>query len=403
MDRLSVNAVIFGAGAAGLWILDELRRRGFSALLFEATGLGDGQTISSQGIIHSGLKYSLAGLLTAAAREARDTVDIWKQCFAGVGRPDLSDTKILSPSFFLWGTDSAASRIGMLGARIGLRSTPQNVPLAERPTMLQRCSGAVYRVDEEVLSPASLLNNLAAPHRASLFRYDAAAGVEFDRTRTGELREVRFTSPDDGTQIAVSADWFIFAAGDGNEGLRARAGIEASKMQRRPLHVCLVRGPLPEFYGHCIEGAKTRVTITSAVDAAGRTVWQVAGNLAEDCVDLDTAGLIRKAQSELAATLPDLDLRGTEWTTYRVDRAEGATLTGGRPDSFKLFQDGNILSVWPTKLVLVPRLATEVASFVARSAPREVVLPAACASWPKPEVAPPHWDRPHDWKPFGSV
>ena len=70
MPGLRVDTLIFGGGIAGLWLLDELRRAGRSALLVEATALGDGQTISSQGILHSGLKYSLNGLLSSAAREA---------------------------------------------------------------------------------------------------------------------------------------------------------------------------------------------------------------------------------------------------------------------------------------------------------------------------------------------
>jgi len=68
-DMIELDAVIFGGGAAGLWILDELRRAGLAILLLEGgrRGLGSGQTIASQGIIHGGLKYTLAGLLTPSA------------------------------------------------------------------------------------------------------------------------------------------------------------------------------------------------------------------------------------------------------------------------------------------------------------------------------------------------
>lgn len=402
MAELQVNAVIFGAGAAGLWTLDAVRRTGRSALLLEATALGDGQTISSQGIIHSGLKYSLHGLLTSAAREARDAVELWKQCFAGTGVPDLSGVKILSPACYLWGTDSAASKIGMLGARIGLRSTPQNVPPAERPAALAKCSGAVYRIDEEVLSPQSFLENLAAPNRDAIFHYDATVPVEFDQSAPGNVRAVTVASPGIGERLTVAADYFLFTAGNGNADLRTRAGFPSEKMQRRPLHVTLARGPLPEFYGHCIEGAKTRITITSGRDAEGRTVWQIAGNLAEDCVAMDREALILKAQQEVAATLPAVDLHGTEWTTFRIDRAEGSTLTGGRPDSFKLFTDGNVLTAWPTKLVLAPKLAAELASFVVQASPRTASLVELNATWPHPAVAPPHWDRPQTWTPYAD-
>ena len=55
------DVVIFGGGVAGLWLLDELVRRGRDALLLESSRLGTGQSIAAQGIIHGGLKYSLAG------------------------------------------------------------------------------------------------------------------------------------------------------------------------------------------------------------------------------------------------------------------------------------------------------------------------------------------------------
>ncbi|HCS51023.1 MAG TPA: FAD-dependent oxidoreductase, partial [Planctomycetaceae bacterium] len=64
---MEADIVIIGGGIAGLWTLDELRRNGVRALLLENRTLGFGQTISSQGIIHGGLKYSLKGVLTASA------------------------------------------------------------------------------------------------------------------------------------------------------------------------------------------------------------------------------------------------------------------------------------------------------------------------------------------------
>ena len=50
---------------------------------------------------------------------------------------------------------------------------------------------------------------------------------------------------------------------------------------RRKGFACEVRGALPGLCGHAIEGAKTRVTITSDVDARGRTVWQLGGQVSE--------------------------------------------------------------------------------------------------------------------------
>ena len=39
MEKVHVNALIFGGGATGLWLLDRLRREGRSALLVESKSL----------------------------------------------------------------------------------------------------------------------------------------------------------------------------------------------------------------------------------------------------------------------------------------------------------------------------------------------------------------------------
>lgn len=80
---LRLDVVIFGGGGAGLWLLDELARRGHQTLLLEAHELGGGQTVNSQGIIHGGFKYSLDGLLSASARATRAMPDLWRRCLAG--------------------------------------------------------------------------------------------------------------------------------------------------------------------------------------------------------------------------------------------------------------------------------------------------------------------------------
>ena len=64
---LKIDAAILGGGVAGLWALNLLRARGYSAVLFEAGDLGGAQTIDSQGMIHGGIKYALGGALTSAS------------------------------------------------------------------------------------------------------------------------------------------------------------------------------------------------------------------------------------------------------------------------------------------------------------------------------------------------
>jgi hypothetical protein len=53
--------------------------------------------------------------------------------------------------------------------------------------------------------------------------------------------------------------------------------MNADLMQCRPLGMVLLRGKLPRFFGHCIVGGKTGLTITSPVQG----IWQIGGEIAE--------------------------------------------------------------------------------------------------------------------------
>ena len=54
-DKTKIDVVIFGAGIAGLWTFNRLKSLGYDVLLLEKKAIGCGQTLASQGIIHSGL------------------------------------------------------------------------------------------------------------------------------------------------------------------------------------------------------------------------------------------------------------------------------------------------------------------------------------------------------------
>ena len=129
------DVVIFGGGVAGLWLLDELVRRGHDAVLLESSRLGTGQSIAAQGIIHGGLKYSLAGSTTGSALGVKQMPGVWADCLAGRRDPDLGDVTVRSQTCLLWRGKSLGSRLGFLGARLGLEVTPRMISPAERPAV----------------------------------------------------------------------------------------------------------------------------------------------------------------------------------------------------------------------------------------------------------------------------
>lgn len=392
---MRLDAVIFGGGVAGLWLLDRLTRRGERALLLESHALGAGQTVGSQGIIHGGLKYTLQGLLTRSAKSIREMPTLWRQALAGQIAPNLKQTDLRASDCYLWHTDSLGSKAGMIGARIGLRVRPEVVPPNDRPACLTQVSGTVARLAEQVIAPASFLNDLRAQHQARLLKIDAQHGLRFRLSSPGEVTAIELTSPEDPQRkLQLEPRHVVFTAGAGNARLREMVGLDSAVMQRRPLHMVLARGPLPILNGHCVDGARTRVTITSERDSEGRVVWQIGGNVAEVGVKMDSEELIRFATQELQAVLPQLRLSDVEWSTYRVDRAEGVTPHGERPESIQVLCAGNVTTGWPTKLALAPVLAEEIAGRVTALSGSNPLEPLTVEDWPRPDVALLPWEMP---------
>lgn len=382
---ISLDAAIIGGGIAGLWILDELRGAGHRALLLEHTALGYGQTVASQGIIHGGLKYTLSGLLNPSAQAIRDMPEHWRQCLRGDRQPDLSPATVRARYCHLWRTHGLASRAAMIGASLGLRVAPVELPHDQRPAVLRDCPGTVARLDEQVIDPANVLAVLSARNTGRVL-HTAGSDISFDR----DCRLIRLTHPAR-TPLTIRYTNLILSAGAGNERLRERLALDPGVTQRRPLHQVLVRGQLPALNGHCVDGAATRVTITTAADSAGRRVWQLGGQLAERGVAMDAPALIAEARRELASCLPGIDLTATQWAAYRVDRAEKRSPSGTRPDDACVLHEGHVITAWPTKLALAPRLAELVLRCLPE--PGDGSEPDA-SDWPTPPVALAPWDDP---------
>jgi hypothetical protein len=367
-QTLSADVLIFGGGIAGLWILDELRRAGIDAILVEKRALGDGQTVASQGIIHGGLKYMFDGHVTPGVKAIAEMPVIWRECLTGKREPDLSATKVRSDWCYLWGTGSLKSRVFMAGSTIALRAAPEPVERKDWPDAIGEAKGKVMRVGEQVIDTVSLMRNFAQRNRGRIFLSD---------------------------NIEADAKCFILAAGEGNAELRKKFGLSDNVMQRRPLHMVMARGNLPELFGHCVGGAKPRITITTARDSAGRTVWQIGGQIGEDGVKMSDSDFIKHAANEMEECVPGLKLDGVEISSYRIDRAEAATGMGQRPEDVHILREGNVMTVFPTKLALAPRLAERVLGELNIEHPTSNIEHRTEGE--EPPIARPPWEREARW------
>ncbi|HCG38010.1 MAG TPA: FAD-dependent oxidoreductase [Pseudomonas sp.] len=385
-ESLSTDVLIVGGGVAGLWLNARLRRQGFATLLVDKGTLGGGQSVKSQGIIHGGTKYALSGALTGASEAIADMPRRWREALEGKGELDLTGVRLLSDAHYLWSPGTLAGNLTSFFASKAVRSRVGQVKGDQLPHALQhpKFKGKVYRLSELVLDVPSLIARLAELAGDSLL-----AGEQVEPLLDGnELVGLRV----DGREIR--AQRIVFSAGGGTAELLASLGLQQPAMQRRPLHMVIVKAPtLKPLYAHCLGGGtKPRITVTSHPAADGEWVWYLGGDLAEaDGVARDEASQIAAAKKELAELVPWIDLSAAHWATLRIDRAEPAQSALARPDNAFLAEQGRLLVGWPTKLALSPDFSDRVEAALARDGIRPGQHPAL-PELPRPPLTGPFWE-----------
>lgn len=355
-NRVETDVVVIGGGIAGLWLLNVLTARGFDAVLLERDALGAGQTLSSQGMIHGGLKYALAGALTGASEAIADMPRRWRQCLTGAGEVDLTGVPVLSDRYYMWTNETTLSQLGAFLASKLLRGRIDKLsPDAYPEPFDQGFVGTLYELDDLVLDTGALLARLAAPHKGRIVHAHVTAEM-LQRDASGDLQAVVTAD------ATISAGVYVFAAGAGN-GELLEASRSPQSMQLRPLHQVLIEHPgLPALFAHCIANLKRpepRITITSH-QGRDQRIWYLGGQLASSGVDRSDTQQHAVARQELADCLPWLDLSDARMRSVRVDRAEPKTTLGLRPDEAFVARHGREITVWPTKLSLAPDLGDKV-------------------------------------------
>ncbi len=383
---MRIDVLIFGGGASGLWCLDRFRRSGYATILLESKALGAGQTIKAQGIIHGGGKYALRGVQDFAAVRATSAMpDLWRRCLNGASEPSLAGVQVLSQHCYLWfprgslvakvqswGFMSIVARAGLLASR------PKKVDKGDWPETLRYTAAAIYALSEQVISTGSFLKTLAARHENHIFLPEAARiNIKYQRVNIGDE--------------TVEPRAIVLTAGSGNAELLRRAGVQGDLMQRRPLKMVLLRGPLPPLYGHCVIGGRTQLTITAPAPG----IWQVGGELAERLACEENVEVaIRQVRRELRRWIPGIDLAKLDLAFYNAVRAEARTSDLRRPSGVHAsYVAPGIVAAWPTKLCLAPVLAEEVFGLVSAELKSPAGMDDPLPSWPKPSVAAYPWEE----------
>lgn len=386
-----------------MWSAARLTNAGYGVLLVESRSLGGEQTIASQGILHGGVKYALTA--SQAAQSIAEMPERWHASLHDASETSvyLPGVRTLSDAQYLWTTGGLLELVTAKAAAAAIRTDVRAIAASKACTALNEAprSVSIHRVEEPIIDPHSLIASLrdSIAKGGGIIAHAACDAPIDPHSRTINIGDT-----------TVSFSTLVLAAGGGNE--RLLAGMSnAPAMQRRPLHMVMARSTagrdLPEMFGHCLSklSDKPRLTITTQTDKAGRRVWYIGGQPAEEGVARSPAEQIRETRAEVVACLPWVSLEGTQWATLRVDRAEGMTRTGGRPDGPMVHHLGRFdktalyggvcrVVIWPTKLVFAPRVGDEVLMW-ARYQDRIGLssLSALRDTFAEPPIAPLPWDR----------
>ena len=375
------DIVIIGAGIAGLWTFNRLKRLGYDVLLLEKDSIGCGQTIASQGIIHSGLKYAFAGKINKLAQSISAMPDLWRNALAGKGPVDLSAARMNAGSQYLLIPSGFMGGLVKLVTRQALGGNVHEIAQKDWPEDIKNSGfrGSVIYMDEPVLDIPSALHALAEPYK--------------DCIRKIEDSE----SPQDFLQRHnITAKKIIYTAATTNHIAAIQNKDEAGlKTQKRPLLMGMLKpAPFP-LYAHLVGSSdKPVATITTHQCKDGTLIWYLGGNVAERGKEVPEIEMIRAAQKGFERYLPRIDLSSVSWASLPIDRVEGSSTTQGwMPDTPTIHEAGDSFYCWPTKLTFAPLLS----DYILEKLERDNIKPSTIATdWsflPEVNYATTPWDK----------
>ncbi|MGB0720159.1 MAG: FAD-dependent oxidoreductase [Bdellovibrionales bacterium] len=356
----NIDVAIFGAGIAGLWVFHRLKSMGYDALLLESGTIGGGQSIASQGIIHSGLKYAIAGQVNDLARSISAMPDLWRAALRGIGPIDLSAARIAAESQYMLIPSGFMGGLVKVVSKKALGGNVHEIPKADWPADIKNSGfqGSVIFMGEPVLDVPSVLRALAEPYSDSIKKSPTLTlPLKGGGNEAGEYIRLAAVG---GGEILIKPKYKIFTAAGSNHPLADAAGHgKGLKTQKRPLLMGMMKNAPFEIYAHMVGASEKPIaTITSHRCADGSLVWYLGGSVAERDKDANPQAVFAAARKAFAKYMPDVDLSHAQWAVLPIDRVEGKSDTQGwLPDTPTIHAAGNALYCWPTKLTFAPMLA----------------------------------------------
>lgn len=381
MAEQNADVIIIGGGIAGLWTLARLRALGYDALLVERQALGAGQTIAAQGIIHSGLKYALAGKKRETTQNLSSMPRRWLSCIEGRGEINLTGASVNADAQFML---LPGGFRGFLIRQITKKAFHSHVKIIRKnewPADLSRSGfrGSILRLEEPVLDISGLLKTFLTHHEP----------------------HIRYLNSDDPVQSlhaqGITARHYIFTAGAGNFAL-AKTSHHNLRIQKRPLLMGMIRdAPFP-LYAHLVGfSSKPVMTVTTHIADDGKLIWYLGGAVAEHPLQTDPEKIHKAALQAFKQYLPHLNVKDLDWDVFPVERIEAETASGALPGQPSVDIVGDHIYAFPTKLAFAPLLADQI---IKRLHEADIFPSQKISDWrglPGVEIAAPPWDK-GTWK-----
>lgn len=330
------DIIIYGGGIAGLWMLARLRQMGYDALLLEKNALGGGQSIASQGILHSGVKYALAGKISKLAKAISEMPEIWRGALKGKGPVDLSGAVIASERQYLLIPKGITGGVTKSLTQKALGKSVKEIPPKKWPQNIKDngFTGTLIDMQELVLDIPSVIKALAEPYKNYI--------------RKGDEKS------------KITAKAYIYSCAAGNHDIaKDQKHDKDLQTQKRPLVMGMMRNAPFEVFAHLVGPSEKPVaTITTHKDKDGNLIWYIGGQAAERVIDSKPEDTYKAARKAFTRYFPALDTSGMEWGSLAIDRVEGRSQKDGwLPDAPCIHQSDNAYYCWPTKLTFAPLLA----------------------------------------------
>lgn len=344
MAQQNADIAIIGAGIAGLWAFNRFKREGYDCVLLESNAIGGGQSIASQGIIHSGFKYKLDGKNNALSQSISAMPDLWRDALKGRGPVDLSAASVNSSSQHVLIARSFLGGIISFAARKILGAAAKELPERHWPSAFKGSGfkGSVIDVAEPVLDIPSVIRALAEPYRNC----------------------IRLVKPSDDVRSLVKARLYIYTSAAGNlDAARRNNDAQNIQTQTRPLLMGMMRNAPFDLYAHLVGATdKPLVTVTTHRAQDGSRIWYFGGMAAERPKESDPEEVFQYARDAISRYMPKLNLHGAEWAALPIDRVEWKPGTQGwMPDRPVIHAARDSLYCWPTKLTFAPLLSDMIA------------------------------------------